>query len=173
VLVKERATEIPEFADALRAHQSMVFSIAYHLLRDRATAEEVAQDVFLQLYRSFDSIESPEHLVFWLRRTASHRSIDCARRRRLRAAIALDRTPEPSVEAEPGDPFLNERLRVLLASLPAKPRMVMVLRYQEDLTPEEIAKVLDMPVATVKSSLHRSLALLRRKLGGANERSRA
>jgi RNA polymerase sigma-70 factor (ECF subfamily) len=51
----------------------------------------------------------------------------------------------------------------LVASLPEKPRMVMVLRYQEDLMPEEIAGVLDMPVRTVKSHLQRSLAMLREK----------
>jgi RNA polymerase sigma-70 factor (ECF subfamily) len=59
---------------------------------------------------------------------------------------------------------LNEALRRLVASLPETPRMVMILRYQEDLDPMEIAEVLEMPVATVKSHLQRSLSLLREKL---------
>jgi RNA polymerase sigma-70 factor, ECF subfamily len=61
--------------------------------------------------------------------------------------------------------MLNRRLRAMLGSLPETPRMVMVLRYQEELMPEEIAKVLEMPVRTVKSHLQRSLAMLREKIG--------
>ena len=66
--------------------------------------------------------------------------------------------------SEQGDPLLNRRLRQLIATLPEKPRMVMVLRYQEDLTPEEISDVLEMPVRTVKSHLQRSLGMLREKI---------
>ena len=78
--------------------------------------------------------------------------------------MALDDAPELSVDGDPGDPMLRGRLRVLIASLPEAPRMVMVLRYQEELMPEEIARVMDMPVRTVKSHLHRSLAMLREKI---------
>jgi len=62
------------------------------------------------------------------------------------------------------DPMLSRTLQRLVASLPEKPRMAMILRYQEDLDPSEIAAALDMPVRTVKSHLQRSLALLREKL---------
>ncbi len=141
----------------------MVFSIAYHFLRDRFAAEEVAQDVFLQLHAKLGELESADHVKFWLRKTASHRSIDYARKRR-NGAVSLDDGPELSVDADPGDPMLRERLRVLVASLPEAPRMAMILRYQEELMPEEIARVLDMPVRTVKSHLHRSLAMLREKI---------
>jgi RNA polymerase sigma-70 factor (ECF subfamily) len=61
--------------------------------------------------------------------------------------------------------MLQRRLRTLVASLPEKPRLVMVLRYQEDMMPDEIAAALDMPVRTVKSHLHRSLEMLREKIG--------
>jgi RNA polymerase sigma-70 factor (ECF subfamily) len=53
----------------------------------------------------------------------------------------------------------------MVTSLPEKARMVVVLRYQEDLTPTEIAEILEMPVNSVKSHLRRSLALLREKMG--------
>jgi RNA polymerase sigma-70 factor (ECF subfamily) len=152
------------FASVLRARQSMVFSIAYHFLRDRSAAEEVAQDVFLQLHRRFDELKSDEHISFWLRRVASHRCIDYVRKRKLQAAISLDDVPVPSVDGEPQDHFLNRRLQSLIGSLPEKPRMVMILRYQEDLMPEEIASVMEMPVRTVKSHLQRSLAMLREKI---------
>ena len=154
----------PTFSEVLRANQSMVFSIAYHFLRDRAAAEEVAQEVFLQLYRSFDELQGETHTTFWLRRVTSNRSIDYVRKRKLQAAVALEDAPELSVRDEPGDPMLNRRLRALIGSLPETPRMVMVLRYQEDLMPEEIAKTLDMPVRTVKSHLQRALAMLREKI---------
>jgi RNA polymerase sigma-70 factor (ECF subfamily) len=158
------------FAELLRAHQSMVFSIALHFLQDREAAEEVAQDVFLGLYKNLPRFESDEHVTFWLRRTAAHRSIDYARKRKLRAASALEDIAEPSVEPDAGDPLLERKLRSLVASLPEKQRIVMVLRYQEDLMPEEIAKTLDIPVRTVKSHLQRSLALIREKMDRAGLR---
>jgi RNA polymerase sigma-70 factor, ECF subfamily len=152
------------FASVLRMKQSMVFSIAYHFLRDRCAAEEVAQDVFLQLHRHFDELKTDEHISFWLRKVASHRSIDYVRKRKSQLAVSLDDAPVPSVAGEPEDHFLHRRLQSLIGSLPEKPRMVMVLRYQEDLMPEEIASILDMPVRTVKSHLQRSLAMLREKI---------
>lgn len=155
-----------DFADIVRREQSMVFSLALHFLRDRGAAEEVAQDVFLSLHRHLGSLESPEHVTFWLRRVTSHRCIDYSRRRR-RPQVSLEVVPEPRSEAPRGDPMLARRLRELVASLPAKARAVVVLRYQEDLMPLEIAEVLGMPVATVKSHLQRSLLLLREKVARA------
>ncbi|MGA3201101.1 MAG: sigma-70 family RNA polymerase sigma factor [Bryobacteraceae bacterium] len=167
----EQAVDHPEprtFVSVLRAQQSMVFSIAYHFLRDRSAAEEVAQDVFLQLHRRFEDFEGgsdgDRHISFWLRRVASHRSIDYARKQRLQPSVGLDDAPVPAVDGQQQDYFLNRRLQSLIGSLPEKPRMVMVLRYQEDLMPEEIAAVLEMPVRTVKSHLQRSLAMLREKI---------
>lgn len=152
------------FSDMLRANQSMVFSLAYHFLRDAGAAEEVAQDVFLQLYRKLGDLEDAKHVAFWLRKVTSHRAIDFARKRKSQAAIALEDIAEPANAGEPGDPLLNRRLRQLIATLPEKPRMVMVLRYQEDLTPEEISEVMEMPLGTVKSHLQRSLGMLREKI---------
>jgi RNA polymerase sigma-70 factor (ECF subfamily) len=60
--------------------------------------------------------------------------------------------------------MLSETLRKLIATLPETPRMIVVLRYQEDMDPAEIAETVGMPVATVKSHLHRSLATLREKM---------
>jgi RNA polymerase sigma-70 factor (ECF subfamily) len=152
------------FADIVRAHQSMVYGIAVHSLRDRDLAEELAQEVFLELYRNLGSIRSSEHLTFWLRKVASNRCVDQARRRAIRPQVGLEDAPEPSTEAAPSDPLLSETLRQCVGALPETARMVVVLRYQEDLDPTDIAAVLDMPVNTVKSHLQRSLALLRTKL---------
>lgn len=145
----------------------MVFSIAMHYLHDRESAEEVAQDVFLQLYRQKEQLSGPAHITAWLRRVACHRSIDYARSHQRDPKIGLEELAEAASEVQPGDPMLREKLRKLILSLPEKARMVMILRYQEDLDPEEIARELEMPVSTVKSHVQRSLALLREKLGQA------
>ncbi len=157
------ASPVPEFAALVREHQALVFSIAYHYLHDRGAAEELSQEVFLQLYQHLGAIQSAEHAVYWLRKVTAHRSIDYARRAKVRPQVSLDDAPEPVTPAGDGDPMLSDRLRRLVASLPEKPRMVMILRYQEDLEPSEIAEVLSMPVRTVKSHLARSLAMLREK----------
>jgi RNA polymerase sigma-70 factor (ECF subfamily) len=152
-----------DFAEVVRRHQSMVFSIAQHFLADRSAAEELAQDVFLQLHANLPTLKSEDHITFWLRKVTAHRCIDYKRRRRL-PQVSLDDAPEPSAPARSSDPFLSQRLRQLVASLPEKPRLIMILRYQEDLGAEDIAEVLAMPVATVKSHLQRTLALLREKV---------
>jgi RNA polymerase sigma-70 factor, ECF subfamily len=161
-----KAGPVPEktFADLLRANQSMVFSLAFHFLRDAGAAEEVAQDVFLRLHAKLSGLEDARHVTFWLRRVTSNCCIDYARKRASQSTIALDDIAEPSISDQQGDPLLNRRLRQLIGTLPEKPRMVMVLRYQEDLTPEEISEVLAMPVRTVKSHLQRSLGMLREKI---------
>lgn len=152
-----------DFASLVRKHQGMVFSLAVHFLRDRPAAEEIAQDVFLKLHESLDTLQSPEHVTHWLRKVTSHRCIDYSRRRRW-GQVNLDDLPELQTDAAHGDPILSGKLRELVASLPGPARMVVVLRYQEDLTPSEIADVLAMPVATVKSHLQRSLARLRERV---------
>jgi RNA polymerase sigma-70 factor (ECF subfamily) len=154
----------PEFAQIVAGNQSMVFSIALRFLRDRDAAEELAQDVFLQLYRQMARIESPEHATWWLRRAICHRAIDEMRKRRLRPRVGLESAPEPADGVATPDPMLRERLKKLVDTLPEKARLVVMLRYQEDLDPADIAEMLEMPVSTVKSHLHRSLALLRGKL---------
>lgn len=162
--VAQMKTAGRDFSELVKDHQSMVFSLAYHFLHDRETAEEVAQEVFLSLHRNLERIQSPEHAGFWLRKVTVQRSIDEARRRKRRPQVALELVAEPRVSASPADPLLSDVLRRLIASLPETPRAVMVLRYQEDLDPAEIADILEMPLGTVKSHLQRSLALLREKL---------
>jgi RNA polymerase sigma-70 factor (ECF subfamily) len=164
--VEPNSIDETEFAAIVREHQGMVFSIALHVVGRRDLAEELAQEVFIQLYRHIRSIESPVHLKFWLRKTAAHRAIDCARREVSARWVSLDGIDEP-IERSEGpveeDPFAKQRLQRLLASLAPKARMIVALRYQEEMEPREIAEILDMPLNTVKSSLQRSLALLRAK----------
>ena len=152
------------FERLLREHQSMVFSIALRVLRDRAVAEELAQDVFLQLFGALPGLETDEHVRFWLRRVTCHRAIDESRRRKLRPKVSLELVPEPSLRHEMGDPLLSDVLRKLVQALPERARAIVVMRYQEDLDPAEIGRILEIPAASVKSLLHRSLHLLRGKV---------
>ena len=152
------------FGEVVREHQSMVYSLALHFLRDPGVAEELAQEVFLELYRSLAGIKSAAHLRFWLRKVACHRAIDYARRRGTDGALSLDDIPEPAAVAPAADPLLEERLWKLVRSLPEKWRMALILRYQEEMSVQEIAETMEMPVNTVKSSLERALAALREKL---------
>ncbi len=152
------------FADLVRRHQGLVFGLAYNFLRDRALAEELAQEVFLHLYRHLAQIESPEHLIFWLRKVTSHRCIDYTRRHKNDPRVSVDELPDRAGEWRESDPLLSDALRRIVATLPAKPRMILALRYQEDLEPAEIAAALSMPVNTVKSHLRRALTILREKV---------
>lgn len=208
-LARARAGDDSAFAEMLRRHQAMVFSLALRIVGNRALAEELAQEVFLQLHRSLPTLESGAHVAHWLRRVVSNRAIDLARQMARRPQASLSDLPEFSAGVglapghggstdrrrggsaaaslnlsagggahagsgtgggsgssngsggDPADPFITRRLRDLVASLPAAPRAVVTLRFQEDLDLSEIAATLNMPLNTVKSHLRRSLALLR------------
>ena len=161
------ATE-DEFRSLVDEHSSMVFSVALRLVGDRGLAEEVAQDVFLELHSWLPRLESADHVRHWLRRVATHRSTDALRRRKVRPegqADEWDESYDPG--AAQGSSFrpapMNVAMERMLLSLPEAQRTVLVLRYGEDLTPDEIARTTGDPVATVKSHLQRGLTLLRRK----------
>jgi RNA polymerase sigma-70 factor (ECF subfamily) len=154
----------PDFEELVDEHQSMVFSLAMRMTGDRGLAEEIAQDVFLELDRNLRKLESPEHTRFWLRRVTMSRSADALRRRKVRGIPLWESIEENhAVQAEEQGSPLGARLEVLLHTLPKSQRAALVLRYQEDLTPEEIAATLGAPLATVKSHLQRGLKLLRAK----------
>ncbi len=154
----------PDFEQLVDEHQSMVFSLAWRMTGDRGLAEEIAQDVFLELDKHLGKLESPHHACFWLRRVAMSRSADALRRRRVRGLdLWVEADENYGATTEDRASPLGTRLEQLLATLPEPQRAALVLRYQEDLTPEEIAATLNAPLATVKSHLQRSLKLLRAK----------
>ena len=155
--------QLPDFERLFDEHQSMVFSLALGITGDRGLAEEIAQDVFMELDRSLGR-SKVRITFFWLRRVAMSRSTDALRRRRVRGFgqwVEIDES-HGAQEEERSSP-LGSRIQALLATLPETQRAAIVLRYQEDLTPEEIASMLGAPLATVKSQLQRGLKLLRAK----------
>lgn len=155
-----------DFRELVEAHQSRVYSIACRILGDSGLAEEVAQDVFLALYRDLDRMESDAHLLAWLRRVVVHRALDAYRKRACRIDFFADEfheevTAAPAEQDHADASFGSGTIDHLVAGLPAVQKAILLLRYQEDMLPAEIATTLSMPVATVKSHLQRALKLLR------------
>lgn len=148
------------FRGMVERHQARVFSIAFRILGETGVAEEVAQDVFLELHRNLGRIENDEHVAAWLRRVACHRATDALRRRAAAEEYQDGMALRPVVRDLA--PVMN-RVEQLLLTLPPSQRAVMLLRYQEDLEPENIAVELKMPLATVRSYLQRGVKMLRAK----------
>lgn len=161
------------FRDIVERHQSRVYSIAFRILGDCGTAEEVAQDVFLALYRNLDRLQSQEHLLAWLRRVTVHRATDAYRRRASRVEYAADEFCEENMRLDGTGSAVSQgalepactttNIEQMVANLPPAQRAVLLLRYQEDMMPTEISVLLSMPLGTVKSHLQRALKLLRTK----------
>jgi RNA polymerase sigma-70 factor (ECF subfamily) len=165
LLFRARAGEALAFAALVRAHQRGVFSLALRMLSDWQRAEDLAQEVFLQLHRHLSSLQSAAHVTFWLRKVTLNRAIDRLRREPRFETVSLESASLPADDAGAADPLLQRRLRGLVAGLAPAPRAVVLLRYQEDLDPVEIARTLNMSVNTVKSHLKRSLTSLRESIG--------
>jgi RNA polymerase sigma-70 factor (ECF subfamily) len=166
-LAKARLGERAALAALVRAHQRSVYSLALRMLGTRDQAEDLTQDVFMQLSTNVKSIESSSHLLFWLRRVTTNRAIDQLRRRSRLDTTTWDDDTSLFSTVDGGDPLLQKHLRVLLRDLTPPARAVLLLRYQEDLDPVEIAGALDMPLNTVKSHLKRSLDTIRQNTPGA------
>ncbi len=170
-----------ELRRVIEAHGRAVYSIALRITRDAGTAEEVAQDVFLAFDRMAERIEGEDHVRFWLRRVAVHRSTDALRRQLRRPEAGAEaweedrhsRWPEMAgagLGAGLGAGFetgpvaeVVRWLEAMVGSLPEARRVAVVLRYGEEMTPEEISRLLQQPLPTVKSNLQRGLRLLRQK----------
>ena len=164
VLSRALAGESAAFGLLVRQHQRTVFSLALRMLCDRHQAEDLAQEVFLQLHRHLASVTSTAHLVFWLRKVTVNRAIDRLRREPKIDAVPLEEADELPGEGSDQDPLLARRLRTLVGQLAPAPRAVLRLRYQEDMDPSQIATTLSMSINTVKSHLKRSLTQLRKQM---------
>jgi RNA polymerase sigma-70 factor (ECF subfamily) len=162
-LAKARSGDTAALASLIQAHQRSVYSLALRMLGSRELAEDLTQEVFMQLNGNLKSIASNTHLLFWLRKVTTYRAIDQLRRRSRVEMTPLDDEVPLVSTADGGDPLLQRHLQRLLLDLSPPARAVLLLRSQEDLDPIDIARTLDMPINTVKSHLKRSLETLRQK----------
>lgn len=169
-LRRARRGDLTAFRELVRTHRIRVFSMALRFLGNSSDAEEVAQDVFLQLHGALAQMSTPAHLKHWLLRTVSHRCIDHLRKQgsrpRMVSIEALPESAQGCVAEEGGDLLAVAQVRRLVLELSPEARAVLLLRFQEELVPTEIATVLAMPLNTVKSHLRRALEWLRAQLGG-------
>lgn len=157
-------------ASLVDQYQRPVFSVCFRMLGNYADAEDAAQETFLKAFRSLAAFDVARSFSTWLLSIAAHHCIDRIRRRR-EHVVSLDAlppwrwtaadVPDPEHEAIHADEA--ERMAVLLQTLPADYRLVIVLRYWHDLSYEEIAEVLADTESAVKSRLHRA----RRQLAAA------
>lgn len=146
---------IRDVEDLFRARWAPSVRLATALSGDRAVAEELVQEAFLELSRRWERLDNPEG---YLRTVVVNR----CRNHRRRLGVRRRRVPPPP-PLEVNDPELDE-LWSVLAGLPARRRAALVLRYYEDLPIDEIARLLDCRPGTVSSLLNRGLADLRKVL---------
>jgi RNA polymerase sigma factor (sigma-70 family) len=157
------------FAELVVAHQDLVFGVALRVVADPATAEDVAQDAFVRAYRALGRYDDQRirelQLRAWLARIALNAARNALRARRQHsdlddaAAALVAPDASPLRLAEQSD---ERRMWArLLAGLPDRYRLAVALRYVDDLSYAELAEVLERPLGTVKSDVHRGVALLR------------
>ena len=147
-------TPAPDLADLYRRQRTAMVRLARLLTRSEAVAEEVVQEAFLQMHARRESPENPDG---YLRTTVANLSRNYTRR------LRLEQRWSPQDRVTFNDPDIDETW-ASLCRLPFRQRAVIVLRFYEDLTEAEIARVLGCRLGTVKSSLHRGLSKLREEM---------
>ena len=155
-------------------HHRRVFNVAWRVLGDWGLAQDVTQDVFLHLAERISSFRGEAGLTSWIYRITVNRAIDARRREKRRPAWRMGDTPLEEVVRRPrGDPQpvdepgvgidqddRERRIQGALGRLSPKLRAIVVLRYIEGLTYEQLAEVLGCARGTVKSRLNRAHAAL-------------
>jgi RNA polymerase sigma-70 factor (ECF subfamily) len=160
-----------EFAERVAESGTLAFRVAYGVLRRAEDAEDVAQEALLKAHRSFRSLRRRDRFQPWLVRMAFRMALDRRRgdRRRLRRdALALAPGDPPEV-AESAETALERRERrahvhAAVDALPERLRLVVLLAAIEEHDLDEVARLLEVPVGTVKSRLFRARALLAERL---------
>jgi len=152
----------------LRYHR-LVINVAFRALGEVALAEDVAQDVFIKVYKALPGYRHDKPFTHWLHRVAANAVTDALRRRR--PIVSLDGMEQlpASREADPQDIAtrhdMQRAVRDAIASLPSHYRDTIALQAFGELSYEEIAKTLDIPLGTVMSRLNGAKKLLRERLG--------
>ena len=153
------------FAELVRRHERRVYNLALRMLGRSEDARDAAQDAFVSCYRNLSKFRGEAAFSTWLHRIAVNACYDVLRRRR--DVLGLDEAPEPPPAADHGDAVTTSvDVRRALLAIPDEFRTVLVLHDIQDLGYDEIARILEVPVGTVKSRLHRARVALGRALGG-------
>lgn len=163
-------------APLMERHHRRLYRVALAYLRHPDDALDAVQETFVKAYTHAAAWNGASHEVApWLTRIAVNQAIDLYRRGRRRRAREEPMAAVAGVGMAGGGPSperrllgreIGERVGAALGALPARQRAVFVLRHYEDLSLQEIAQVLDLSLGTVKSTLHRAVHQLRRRLEG-------
>lgn len=166
------------FREIVRRYERPVFSLIYRMVRDSATAEDLAQDAFIKILNHIDKYQPEFKLSSWLFKIANNVAIDHLRRRRLHTVSmsgSPDATSAEEIEAtsfelaDAADSPLDEvesreignAVERAIGKLRPEYRSCILLRHVEGRSYEEIAATLDLPLGTVKTYIHRARIELR------------
>jgi RNA polymerase sigma-70 factor (ECF subfamily) len=164
------------YRELVELYQPRIHSLALRMLRRAEDAQDVTQETFVRMFRALDRYDPQRPFAAWLFSIASRLAIDHIRRRKHQPIPLTQRDrddEEYTIEIE--DPGLRpeefasrseeeRRTRALIDSLPPHYRIVVLLRHQQDLSYEEIAEALHLPLGTVKARIHRARALLKERI---------
>lgn len=165
--------DLTAFQELVERHKTFVYNTCYKLIGNDQQAEEAAQDVFFQIYRSAGSFRHQSKVSTWIYRIAINRSLNIIRKnKKMRWIKSLtDMEVEASKGEEPGKILEQKELKYLLKiavdSLPEKQRTVFILNKYENLTSSEIAEILGIPKNTVDVRIHRAKINLQKKLASS------
>lgn len=150
------------FADLFSTYRNLVWGVLHHLMPNDPDLEDVVQQAFVEVFRSLSSFEGRSKLSSWIARVALHVGYHHLRRKRSRPADyqAVSTIPEAIDESPEGDPEIGaqraeilRRVRGILASLPEKKRTVFILTDLQGLPQEEVAEIVGVRIATVRTRL--------------------
>jgi RNA polymerase sigma-70 factor, ECF subfamily len=166
------------FQALVERHRSMVYRVAYQFAGNHHDAEDIAQEVFIKVYRSLDRFRQDAQLSSWLYRIVMNACIDHRRRHSPAGSAPFgeeaeqkmlntpEETPGPEERAYAGE--LGAVLETAIADLPKGQRIVFIMRHHQGLKLCEIATALGLAEGTVKRQLHAAVHRLRQALSAAN-----
>ncbi|MBW5448205.1 RNA polymerase sigma factor SigW [Cohnella sp. CFH 77786] len=165
------------FAEIVSLYKDKLYHLAYRMTGNRQEAEDVVQDTFLRVFKNLERYDENQKFSTWIYRIATNQCIDRLRKRRNVYSLDAESSDHegldgyammPSDERTPESELIQSETQRLIhqaiETLPVKYKSVMVLRYLQDLSLQEISEVLDMPVTTIKTRVHRGREFLRKKL---------
>ena len=168
------------FAQLVQRYQRLVFNLVYRMLQHYEEATEITQETFLAAWQGLPSFRGDARFPTWLYRIAyncSLKQLEMRKRdRALQVALEAKKTLENANDEQRENAELDARDRQILiqehlSQLPAKYRIVLILRHLQDMTYEEMAEILTMPIGTIKTHLFRARNLLKKRLQSINRES--
>ena len=168
------------FAQLVQRYQRLVFNLVYRMLQQYEEAAEITQETFLAAWQGLPTFRGDARFPTWLYRIAYNCSLKQLEQRKrdraLQVALEAERTLGNANDEQRENAELDARDRQLLVQehlshLPAKYRIVLILRHLQDMTYEEMAEILTMPIGTIKTQLFRARNLLKERLQSLNRES--